>query len=105
LSTTLLTKITGISLHMQWPLTLKSQGKKLSSMFPHGVTMSKTKLPTSKDVENYGQCWLFLILILWNSWTHFRQSNQLKQNVSKECISRFGASLYTKWLHQKYQAK
>jgi hypothetical protein len=42
--------------------------------------------------------------ILWNSWTHFRRINWLKQNVSNECISRFGASLYTNWLHQKYQA-
>jgi hypothetical protein len=38
--------------------------------------------------------------VLWNSWTHFRQSNRLKQNVSNECISKSGASLYTIQLHQ-----
>jgi hypothetical protein len=34
------------------------------------------------------------VTILQNSWTHFRQSNQLKQNVSNDCISEVGASLY-----------
>jgi hypothetical protein len=38
---------------------------------------------------------LLLTWILWNSWTHFQQSNRLKQNVSNECFARFGASLYT----------
>jgi hypothetical protein len=40
--------------------------------------------------------------VLWNSWTHFAQSNQLKHNVSNECISEVGASLNTNQLHQKY---
>jgi hypothetical protein len=41
--------------------------------------------------------------LLWNSWTHFRQSYRLEQYVSNECITRFGASLYTKRLHHETQ--